>query len=251
MFSISAVSCFDDNYIWVLQQGSQVIAVDPGQAAPLQAFLNAHSLTLHAVLLTHRHADHVGGVAELCAAQPDLAVYGPAGLAEARIAVSEGDQLTLLGHDFQVIATPGHTREHLSYLCEDALFCGDTLFGGGCGRVFDGEPAQLFASLSRLAALPAHTRVFCTHEYTLSNLRFSAAVEPYNPFIQQRIRDTETLRAQEKNSLPSTIGIECASNPFLRCTEAAVIACAQTHGARTAQPCDVFIALREWKNHYK
>ncbi len=250
MFSISAVPCFDDNYIWVLQCGREAIAVDPGDAAPLLAHLQRKALSLTAVLITHRHADHIGGLpvlAEHCA----VPVYGPASIAGVTHPVRGGDVLQLQNIAIQVLATPGHTHEHLSYLTTMALFCGDTLFGAGCGRVFDGSMEEMHASLMQLTALPPETLVCCAHEYTQSNLRFAAAVEPQNDAIAARISDTRTKRAIDQPTVPSTIGLERATNPFLRCDQPDVINAARQHTPQASTPVAIFATLRNWKNHFK
>ncbi len=250
MFSISAVPCFDDNYIWVLQSGRQAIAVDPGDAAPLLAHLERKALTLAAILITHRHADHIGGLPAL-AERYAVPVYGPASIAHITHPVRAGDSLLLLDIPIQILATPGHTHEHLSYLTGEALFCGDTLFGAGCGRVFEGSMEEMHASLMRLADLPSETLVCCAHEYTQSNLRFAAAVEPQNDAIGARISDTRTKRAIDQPTVPSTIGLERATNPFLRCDHPDVITSARQHTPQASTPAEIFATLRNWKNHFK
>lgn len=250
MFSISAVPCFNDNYIWVLQSGREAIAVDPGDAAALLAHLQRKALTLTAILVTHRHSDHIGGL-PILAEHFAVPVYGPASIAGITHPVRAGDSLRLLDTLIQVLATPGHTHEHLSYLTAEALFCGDTLFGAGCGRVFDGSMADMHASLMRLAALPPETLVCCAHEYTQSNLRFAAAVEPQNDGIAARISDTRTKRLIDQPTVPSTIGLELATNPFLRCDHPDVVAAARQHTPEASTPVEVFTTLRNWKNHFK
>lgn len=250
MFSISAVPCFDDNYIWVLHQGREALAVDPGDALPLMHWLEANSLHLAGVLITHRHSDHIGGIPVL-AQHYHMPVYGPAGVIGVTQAAPAGDSLRLLDEDIQILSTPGHTREHLSYLAGPALFCGDTLFAGGCGRVFDGDMAAMHASLMQLARLSADTQVYCAHEYTQSNLRFAMAVEPDNAALAERVRDVAAKRANGEATVPSSIGLELATNPFLRCDEPAVIAAAQQHAPQATTPLEVFTALRDWKNHFR
>lgn len=250
MFSISVVPCFDDNYIWVLRKGREALAVDPGDAAPLLAWLENQSLHLAAILITHRHSDHVGGLPVLAAHQP-VPVYGPAGIAGVTHEAKPSSVLRLLDTDIRVLATPGHTHEHLSYLTDEALFCGDTLFGAGCGRVFDGCMADMHASLMTLAALPPETLVCCAHEYTQSNLRFASAVEPDNDVIAARISDVRTKRAIGQPTVPSTIGLELATNPFLRCDHPDVISAARQHQPDAHSAAEVFSALRNWKNHFK
>jgi hydroxyacylglutathione hydrolase len=214
-------------------------------------------LTLRAILVTHHHADHVGGVAAL---RPRLAgpVYGPARelIPEPVQGLRDGDAITVLGLNFRVLDLPGHTAGHIGYVEVGAaeaplLFCGDTLFSAGCGRLFEGTPAQMSASLARLAALPGSTRVCCTHEYTLSNLRFAAAVEPGNAALTAYASHCQALRDAGQPTLPSRIDLERRINPFLRCSEPEVVATAVARGARADDACSVFAALREWKNGYR
>jgi hydroxyacylglutathione hydrolase len=255
-----------DNYIWLLHDQQQAVVVDPAEAAPVLEALQARHLTLRAILVTHHHADHVGGVPELRAATGAV-VYGPAGedMPEPLTRVREGDVVDLLGLRFEVLDVPGHTAGHIAWYCaEDAalaptsplLFCGDTLFSGGCGRIFEGTPAQMLASLDKLSRLPGATRVCCAHEYTLSNLRFARAVEPDNEALRQHSVHCEALRAQGQPTLPSTLAQERAINPFLRSRHPDVVqAVAHTAAhALTGLPpveVDTFAALRKWKNEFR
>ncbi len=250
MFSISVVPCFDDNYIWVLHKGRDALAVDPGDAAPLLAWLKQKSMNLAGILITHRHADHIGGIPALVT-HYQTPVYGPAEVAGITKPVHAGDTLHLLDTDIQVLATPGHTHEHLSYVAEDAVFCGDTLFGAGCGRVFDGDMGTMYSSLMQLAALPPETLVYCAHEYTQSNLRFASAVEPNNAAIAARIGDVQAKRACNQSTVPSSIGLELATNPFLRCDQPEVTAAARQLDPHAGSSVEIFTALRNWKNHFK
>lgn len=247
---------FDDNYIWMLHDGHQALVVDPGDAQPVLQALQAHSLQLQAILVTHHHADHVGGVDELREAT-GARVHGPAGedMPEPLQRHSEGDTLELLGLRFEVLDVPGHTAGHIAWYCSDPrgaplLFCGDTLFSGGCGRLFEGTPAQMLASLDKLAALPGHTRVCCAHEYTLGNLRFARAVEPGNTALQRYTQQCEALRAQQRPTLPSTLAVERDINPFLRTREPAVVQ-AVTPRAQAHDEAGIFAALRLWKNEFR
>jgi hydroxyacylglutathione hydrolase len=260
--TVLAIPAFDDNYLWLIHDGAHAAVVDPGDAAPILAALAEHGLTLTAILLTHHHPDHTGGVPQLLAHTP-VPVLGPRndGIAGITHALGEGDVVTIAGLPLalRVLEVPGHTRGHIAYTSAglaDAphwLFCGDTLFGAGCGRLFEGTPAQMANSLARLAALPDDTLVFCAHEYTMANLRFAQAVEPANERLQQRVRDDGARRAAGLPTIPSSIGVEKASNPFLRYDEPAIgatlVAAGKLHpGARGV---DAFAALREWKNHFK
>lgn len=256
--SILTVPAFDDNYLWIIHDGRHALAVDPGDAAPILAALAQHKLVLSAILLTHHHADHIAGVPELLkhAAVP---VYGPGdeGIASVSHALSQGMRLHLPepGLTLEVIAVPGHTSGHIAYFApkQHWLFCGDTLFAGGCGRLFEGTPAQMLSSLDRLAALPDDTAVYCAHEYTLANLRFAKEVEPDNPLLQERILREQDKRARGLPTIPSQIGLEKQTNPFLRSRVPAVIARLMACGKI---PClqdeaSHFAALRNWKNQYR
>ncbi|MDR2187430.1 MAG: hydroxyacylglutathione hydrolase [Azonexus sp.] len=249
MFEISFIPAFKDNYIWLLRRDHQALVVDPGDAAPVLARLAEDGLTLAGILITHHHADHQGGVGELTAHHP-APVFAPAGesITGRTAPLDGGERLTLLGQTLDVLAVPGHTAGHLAYLTDDGLFCGDTLFGAGCGRLFEGTPAQMAASLDRLAALPPTTRIYCAHEYTAVNLRFATAVEPDNPAITARAAQVAAQRRANLPSVPSTLAEELATNPFLRCRQPAVIAAARQHGATDDSPVAVFAALRRWRS---
>jgi len=246
---------FSDNYIWILHDGVRALVVDPGEASGVQAFLTQHRLVLDTILITHHHGDHTGGVAALREAT-DAQVIGPATepMPEPLQRVAGGETITALGLRFQVLAVPGHTAGHIAFYADEVdgaplLFCGDTLFSAGCGRLFEGTPSQMLGSLSRLAALPAATRVCCTHEYTLSNLRFAQAVEPDNAARTQYHQWCTTQREQSLPTLPSTIGLEQAVNPFLRTHLPSLALAAQTHNPDCGNdPLAVFATLREWKN---
>ena len=252
---------FSDNYLWLWQQDTQAVVVDPGDAAPVLQTLAQEKLALAAILVTHHHADHVGGVTQLHQAT-GAQVYGPAreAVPSPFTPVLSGDSLQLLGQTVQVIDVPGHTAGHVAYFLPHAqpqpvLFCGDTLFSGGCGRIFEGTPAQMLASLDALAALPSSTQVCCAHEYTLGNLRFALAVEPDNAELQAYLAQCQRKRAQGLPTLPALLGHELQINPFLRARLASVRhAVAQHAGLSATEQTDdvaVFAALREWKNDFK
>jgi len=256
-FHLLPLPAFKDNYIWLLHNGKQALVVDPGDAAPVQEALAHHGLILRAMLLTHHHADHVGGVAALRQAT-DAAVFGPARepLPEPVTRMTHDSTVDLLGLRFTVIAVPGHTAGHVAYYGQAAgqpvLFCGDTLFSGGCGRLFEGTPAQMQASLDALAALPDDTLVCCAHEYTLANLRFAQAVEPDNAPLAQYLRQCQQLRDNQQPTLPATLGVERAINPFLRTRHSGVAAAARRFDAQVnpQDPVSVLAALRQWKNSF-
>jgi len=252
-----AVPAFADNYIWTLHNGRDAVVVDPGDAQPVLRTLDSLGLRLRGILVTHHHGDHVGGVAEL-SSRLEGPVHGPARerLPVAVSPVRDGDVVELLGLRFEVIDVPGHTAGHVAYFCPDmdgqpVLFCGDTLFSAGCGRLFEGTPQQMHASLSRLASLPGTTRVCCTHEYTLSNLRFAQTVDPANQALVRYAAHCIALREAGEPTLPSSIALEREVNPFLRCSEPAVIAAARQQGAAADAPVAVFAALRAWKDVFR
>ncbi len=261
--TITPIPAFADNYIWAMVAGSRCVAVDPGDAAPVFKFLAQRKLTLDAILVTHHHADHIGGVDELTAHWP-VPVYGPAAenIACVTHALREGDTVALpefVAQPFRVIEVPGHTHGHIAYVSGDILFCGDTLFAAGCGRLFEGTAAQLLNSLTRLAALDGNTRVFCTHEYTLSNLRFAMAVDADNSELAERVFVEQERRARHTPTLPSSIALERATNPFLRCTTASIVEKARNYAQTRAHSNDsdafnevnVFALLRQWKNEFR
>lgn len=253
-YAIEPIPAFNDNYFWLLRHGADAAVVDPGAAEPVLDRLRADGLQLAFILVTHHHADHVGGVAALASAT-GARVYGPRGEAiPARdVALGEGEQIEVLGLTLRILDVPGHTRGHIAYHAPQlaALFCGDTLFAAGCGRLFEGTAEQMTASLGKLARLPADTRVYCAHEYTLANLRFALAVEPDNPALQARQQACRALRERNLPTLPSTIGEELATNPFLRCDEPAVRRAAQARAGRS-QPttATAFATLRAWKDGF-
>jgi len=247
MITISPLPAFTDNYLWLLQDGVQkrCAVVDPGDSAPVLNWLDEHSgWQLSDILITHHHGDHTGGVKRLKQAS-GARVFGPANenIPVCDTALNGGEVINVLGLAFQIIAVPGHTLGHIAYYHADKqnplLFCGDTLFAAGCGRVFEGTLQQMHQSLMQLSTLPDNTQIYCAHEYTLNNLRFAAAAEPDNPHIQQRLAEVIALREQGGISLPSTMAIERLTNPFLRC-----------YLTKDKSPEAVFADLRIWKDRF-
>lgn len=250
-----ALPAFQDNYIWLLADAAGAcLVVDPGDAAPVREALAAHGLHPVAMLLTHHHADHVGGVEALLAASA-IPCYGPDDprIPEAATRVGDGDRVAVpaLGLDFEVLAVPGHTRSHIAFHGGGLLFCGDTLFSLGCGRLFEGSPAQMLASLDRLAALPGETLVCCAHEYTQANGRFARAAEPVNAARDARLAEVDALRARGLPSLPVTLASERACNPFLRADAPGIRGTLATRGdGPPANRTQAFAALRAWKDAF-
>ena len=247
---------FKDNYIWLIIDNAhtKAIVVDPGDAPPLLRFLQEKQLECAAILVTHHHRDHTNGVTELIHHYP-VPVYGPENSVMSGIThpVKESDCLSFpfLESAFTVLATPGHTLDHIAYLVSGMLFCGDTLFSGGCGRVFEGTAAQMLDSLQKIAALPDETKVYCAHEYTLQNLKFAQLVEPHNLAIQDKMQQVIALRRANLPTLPSSIRDEKTINPFLRCHIKEVIASVENQvGFKLNNRLDVFQYLREWKNNF-
>jgi hydroxyacylglutathione hydrolase len=254
---VTAVPAFADNYLWLIHDHQHAAVVDPGDAAPIEAALAAMHLKLGAILLTHHHGDHAGGVADLLK-HWQVPVFGPAREKIAGLSrpLSEGDMVELpeLGLQLSVLDVPGHTAGHIAYVAhaQKWLFCGDTLFAGGCGRLFEGTPAQMTASLAKLAALPDDTRVYCAHEYTVSNLRFAVAAEPGNAALAQRLAEAQAMRERGEATVPSMLALEKATNPFLRYREPAIMHTLRTEGRlQHEDPVAAFAALRDWKNNYR
>jgi hydroxyacylglutathione hydrolase len=257
MLTVLTVPAFEDNYLWLIHDGVHAAVVDPGDAAPILAALDSHKLSLAAILLTHHHADHVGGVTDLLR-RFKVPVFGPRSESIPTITHSlvEDDVVTIpeLRLRLSVLDVPGHTRGHIAYVAHEQgwLFCGDTLFAGGCGRLFEGTPEQMAASLAKLAALPDATQVYCAHEYTLSNLRFAHEVEPGNAALNERIDADKAKRDRGQPTVPSTIGVEKATNPFLRYQEAEILNRLIRDGhIADGEPIAAFAALRQWKNDYR
>jgi hydroxyacylglutathione hydrolase len=255
---VTAVPAFTDNYLWLIHAPAdprRVVAVDPGDAVAIKAALTTNNLKLAGILVTHHHSDHVGGVATLQSGF-DVPLYGPLGedIPGQPVRVHGGDTVTFdsLGLEFSVLAVPGHTRGHVAYVGHGAVFCGDTLFSAGCGRLFEGTPEQMTESLARLKSLPPDIRVYCAHEYTVSNLRFAAVVEPDNVDIHAHLAHCEALRASGGSTLPSTLALEIRINPFLRLSAQSVKRAAASRAGRSLHSdTDTFAVLREWKNQFR
>jgi hydroxyacylglutathione hydrolase len=255
--SITPLPAFSDNYLWLLDHDGHAAVVDPGDPAPVQRALAERKLTLDAILVTHHHGDHVGGLAAL--RSTGATVYGPR--AEAidgvDVPLGAGDRVEVLGVSFSVLEVPGHTSGHIAYFAgalePPVLFCGDTLFACGCGRLFEGTPAQMLTSLDRLSALPAATRVYCAHEYTLANIRFALAVEPANAELQKRARDAALLRERGDPTVPSTIALELATNPFMRSDAPGVrnAAGARAGASTGTDRVRTFTTIRKWKDEFR
>lgn len=257
MLDVLTIPAFQDNYLWLIHDGVHATVVDPGDAAPVLAALTEHHLSLSSILLTHHHADHVGGVPDLLQ-RFDVPVFGPRqeNIPHTTQTLGEGDTVIVpeLGLKLEVFDVPGHTRGHIAYFSPEQLwlFCGDTLFAGGCGRLFEGTPEQMVASLTKLQTLPDATQIFCAHEYTIANLRFAIEVEPNNSELTTRLQHEQAKRAQGRPTVPSTIGLEKATNPFLRFCEPGIAdRLVATGHISDREPIAVFAALRQWKNSYR
>lgn len=258
MMIITPIPAFDDNYIWLISNecDSGAYVVDPGDGVCVLKVLEEKKLTLSGILITHWHPDHTGGIEKLVS-RYQCPVYGPQSshITSITDVLADGEQISVFGHPFEVIALPGHTLDHISYFCSDSeipvVFCGDTLFVGGCGRLFEGTALQMYQSLNKLAALPSKTRVYCAHEYTLSNLQFANTVEPDNLALQKLTEDVVEAREQGIATVPSSIEQELATNPFLRSAEPAVIIAAQQYKPNMPDANEaVFATLREWKDDF-
>ncbi len=258
---VHPVPAFQDNYLWVIHDGKHAAVVDPGDATPVLDYLRLNGLQLVAIICTHHHGDHVGGVENLLESlqlRGKIPVYGPATerIPARTQALREGDRITVpfLNLALDVLDVPGHTAGHIAYVGHGLLFCGDTLFACGCGRLFEGTAEQMTASLAKLKALPPQTKVFCAHEYTMANIKFAEAVEPDNADLKLRKAFCAAKRHRNLPTVPSTIHLELATNPFLRWDQPAVKAAAATRLNRdigpNPAPALVFGAIREWKNNF-
>ena len=258
MLDVRPIPAFKDNYIWLLRVAADpraAVVVDPGDAGPVLRRLAGDGLELRAILATHHHADHVGGVPQLVAATGAL-VFGPGREPVpggcTRLAQGERAELPALGLAFSVLDVPGHTAGHIAFVGHGALFCGDTLFSAGCGRLFEGTAAQMLASLDAFASLPDDTRVYCGHEYTESNLRFAGVVEPGNADIADYAAKVAEMRASGRPTLPSTIGLEKRVNPFMRSRNQNIRSSAERHAGRPlGTPVEVFAEIRSWKDGFR
>ena len=254
MLKIIPIPAFNDNYIWLLHNNKQAYVVDPGDARPVIEHLLSQKLDLAGIIVTHWHADHIGGIKQLMAKYPGIAVIGPNNerIADVNLCVEDQQTISILAHDFIVLSVPGPTMEHIAFYSASlqALFCGDTLFAGGCGRMFEGTAKVFLNSLLKLSQLPENTAIYCAHEYTLANLDFALAVEPDNKHLRQRLQHCQQLRKQQLPTLPSLMITEQQTNPFLRVAHSTVIKQALHKGADSASPEDVFACLRNWKNNY-
>ncbi len=254
--NIIPIPAFNDNYIWLGYdpQTKQCFVVDPGDAKPVLKTLAQLELNLSEILITHHHDDHTGGVKELVELT-HATVYGPANSKYEGITVglADGNSINLASvkKSFQILAVPGHTLDHIAYCNEELVFCGDTLFSAGCGRLFEGTADEMYLSLTKLAHLPPNTLVYCAHEYTMANLKFSATVEPRNLFVQNHIKKISALRSKNLPSLPSTIGDELQINPFLRCQSLEIIEnIKEKFHVSIIEPSCIFKELRKWKDNF-
>lgn len=254
MMTVKALEAFDDNYIWLIQHDNDAWVVDPGDASVVNAYLQANTLTLRGILITHHHADHTGGINKLTAHRT-VPVYGPQSTKIPSIThpLTDGATFAIGATNMSVIGVPGHTLDHIAYYTPGALFCGDTLFSAGCGRLFEGDPAMMLQSLQKLAQLPTDTLIYPAHEYTAANLRFASAVEPDNADVAQRSIDVTELRAVGRPSLPVTLAAELSYNPFLRYSEQSVISMAKQFDSNlnSNDEVAVFAAIRGWKDQFK
>lgn len=249
---VHPIKAYSDNYIWVIQPTSEkrVIVVDPGDSQPVKAWLQEHDASVDSYLITHHHWDHTDGLEPLLGDYP-APVYGPKDSKILQISepLQELDTFSRLGLNFEVLETPGHTLDHISFYTAGHLFCGDTLFSGGCGRMFEGSPEQFVESLSKLRQLPGDTRVFCAHEYTQANLTFASLVEPDNAVLKSYLEKVKLMRQQDEITLPSSLQLELAINPFLRFDQVPVEKAAENHAKRKlTNKVEVFAVIRQWKD---
>ncbi len=254
MLTLVTLPALNDNYIWLVHDNVHAVVVDPGETAQVLHFLQAHHLSLDAILCTHHHGDHTAGIMKLREEYPSAQVYAPGSerfTGFRTIAVTEPDHLEILGHPCRVLNVPGHTGDHIAYHLSPWLFCGDTLFGAGCGRIFDGDARSFYQSLQKISQLPDDTQICCAHEYTLANLKFALAVMPDNQQLKQRIAADSHKREQLQPTIPSLLSLEKATNPFLRCHTPEVEYAVSQHSYQSPQDAtDVFTLLRQWKDTF-
>ena len=253
-YTIIPIPSFQDNYIWAFieNKNKKTIIVDPGDATPVLDYLEQHQLILSAIFITHHHWDHTNGIPAL-KKKYNIPIYGSSkeSIPEVTISIQELDTIPFDSLTFQIFAIPGHTRDHIAYYAKEILFCGDTLFAAGCGRLFEGSAEELYSSLQKIVALPDNTKIYCAHEYTLNNLRFAKTVEPDNKNMEERIKNVTELREKKLPSLPSLLHEEKETNPFLRCHLPEVIKSAEKFcGEPLNTPVSVFRILRKWKDHF-
>lgn len=250
MLHIIPIPAFDDNYIWLLHHKNHAVVIDPGDAQPVIEALEKNNLKLSAILITHHHHDHIGGVAKLIE-HTSARVYAPTyenfDFKHSVLAENDIVHLPEINESFRVMWLPGHTLGHIAYYNKQSLFCGDTLFSAGCGRLFEGTPEQMLQSLNRLKQLDSATKVYCTHEYTATNIAFALTLEPDNETLIARQAIVQQLRSQQLPSIPSTIALELKINPFLRCNQATIW---QNSQAKSRDELAVFTAIRALRNHY-
>ena len=258
---VTAIKAFNDNYIWALANNNneKIALVDPGDAAVCIEYIEANNLILSTILITHHHSDHVGGIEKLLEYAKtkswSVAVYGPANerIAQLDVTLKENDIVTLaeLNCQLNLLDLPGHTKGQIAYYNNDMVFCGDTLFSGGCGRLFEGTPEQMHNSLTKLANLPKNTLIFCAHEYTQANLAFALALEPKNSDLHSYAEQVKLKRQQKQATIPSNIGLERKINPFLRCQESSIIHAERAYtNQKKSSDSEVFAAIRAWKDNF-
>lgn len=255
MLNVTPIPAFSDNYIWLISNAKKedCIIIDPGDAKPVLDTLEQTGMTLSAILITHYHWDHVNGIDELLKHYPHTLVYGPVkeDIPHKTHALKEGDsiQFDTIGIELNVLDVPGHTAGHIAYYGENRLFCGDTLFACGCGRIFDGTAEELYQSLMKISQLPKKTLIYCTHEYTLDNIGFAQWVEPNNKALQKRLKNSQSIRAKNQETIPFTLTLELQTNPFLRVSTPNVVKMLKHHTKQTMpEAAERFAALRQWKD---
>ena len=252
MLTIKSIPAFNDNYIWLIHSpDNHCVVVDPGDASPVLAFLEQEELELDAILITHHHHDHIGGISELKRRYPNIHIVAPSAepIPGVSQSVDDGDQVEIFGERFMVLGVPGHTAGHVAYVGDGKLFCGDTLFSAGCGRLFEGTPEQMYNSLQKLSALPDETEVYCAHEYTSSNLAFALVAEQDNPHLQRYREEVSRMRAQGISTIPSTLKQEKLINPFLRCDQPSIKKSVANKAVNDSDV-ETFAALRRWKDEF-